>query len=110
MASRRRERRGPERLSERFQDLREAIIRLHGADATWIESVPVRETFEGEVVWEGEVQVFDLEDHPEATRCYAWSHVSDQGKQRFVTVLHVPPVDSPQAAVRAAIVRDFTAE
>lgn len=62
------------------------------------------ETFEGEPVWEGEVQVFDLEGHPTASRCYAWSHATEGERRRFYTVLHVPPVDSPAAAVRAAIV------
>jgi hypothetical protein len=35
--------------------------------------VPVKETFKGSTVWEGIVHVFDLEDHPKATRAYAWS-------------------------------------
>ena len=89
------------------QALRDAIRRLHGCEPTWVESAPVRETFEGDVVWEGLVDVFDLEGHPETTRCYAWSHVTNEGKTRYVAVLHVPPVDSPQAAVRAAIVQEF---
>jgi hypothetical protein len=57
----------------------EAIAHLHGATATWAESVPVRETFRGEVAWEGEVQVFDLAGHPTATRAYAWSHATEGG-------------------------------
>jgi hypothetical protein len=63
------------------------------------------ETWEGETVWDGEVQVFDLDGHPEASRCYAWSHETEGGKRRFFAVLHKPPVDSPAAAVRAAIVQ-----
>ena len=35
----------------------EAIRNLHGCKATWVESVPVKETFQGEIFWEGEVQV-----------------------------------------------------
>lgn len=87
--------------------LLDAIKTLHGADATWVEAVPVSETYDGDTAWEGVVQVFDLMGHSEATRCYAWSHVTDEGKTRYVAVLHVPPVDSPQAAVRAAIVQEF---
>jgi len=88
--------------------LKEAIHNLHGCDATWVESVPVKEAFEGQTVWEGTVQVFDLIGHPEATRCYAWSHVvGESGKRRFVAVLHQGPVDSPQAAVRAAIIQEL---
>lgn len=86
--------------------LKEAIKGLHGCDSTWVGSVAVRETFEGEIVWDGHVQVFDLHGHPKATRCYAWFHaVGDSERRRFVAVLHQGPVDSPAAAVRAAIVQ-----
>ena len=86
--------------------LREAIRGLHGCDSRWVEAVPVREVHEGLTVWDGDVQVFDLIDHPKATRAYAWSHETEGGKRRFVAVLHLPPVASPQAAVRAAIVAE----
>lgn len=82
----------------------EAIKHMHGCDATWIESVPVRETFEGAVVWEGEVQVFDLTGHPMAKRAYAWSHATTGQKRRFFAILAIPPVASPRDAVNAVIV------
>ena len=42
-----------------------------------------------------------LIDHPKAKRCYAWSF--EDGKQtRSVTVLELPPVDSPEIAVKVA--------
>ena len=86
--------------------LQEAIRNLHGCDSVWIQAVRVKETFQGEIVWEGLVQVFDLIDHPEATRCYAWSHaVEGSERRRFVAVLHKEPVSSPAAAVRASIVQ-----
>ncbi|MBM4397442.1 MAG: hypothetical protein FJ087_17365 [Deltaproteobacteria bacterium] len=88
--------------------LQDAIRNLHGCDSTWVESVPVRETFKGRVVWEGAVEVIDLHGHDSATRCYAWLHpVGDSGRRKLYAVLHVPPVDSPIKAVRASIVRDF---
>ena len=87
--------------------LKEAIKNLHGCESTWVEAVSVKETFQGETVWEGVVQVFDLIDHPEAARCYAWSHaVDDTEKRRFVAVLHKEPVTSPAAAIRASIVQE----
>lgn len=88
-------------------NLKHAIESQHGGTATFVESVPVKETFEGKTVWEGVVSVFALVGHPKASRAYAWSHpVEGSTKHRFFAVLHVPPVDSPQAAVRAAIVAD----
>jgi hypothetical protein len=47
--------------------LQEAIQNMHGCDSTWVEAVPVRETFLSETVWEGTVQVFDLIGHPDST-------------------------------------------
>lgn len=87
--------------------LREAVENMHGGAAALAQSVPVRETFQGKTVWEGVVHVFDLAGHPTATRAYAWSSPIEGGtKRRFFAVLHQPPVDSPQAAVRAAIVAE----
>jgi hypothetical protein len=91
------------------EERRQTILRLHGVDSTHIETVPVKETFNGQTVWNGKVEVFDLHDHPQAKKAYAWTHETDDADQpqRHVTVLHIPPVTSPQLAVRAVIVRDF---
>jgi hypothetical protein len=57
-----------------IDELREVIRKLHGAEPTHIETVPVVETFNSQTIWEGEVEVFDLADHPKTSRIYAWSH------------------------------------
>ena len=88
-------------------ELREVIRRLHGVKATHVESVPVKETFQGKTVWEGIVEVFELRGHPKAPRVYAWSHDMDSPKKRHMTVLHVAPITSAVEAVRAAIVQEF---
>ncbi|HXQ26872.1 MAG TPA: hypothetical protein VN822_10725 [Candidatus Acidoferrales bacterium] len=88
-------------------ELRDTIRRLHGVESRHIESVPVKETFQGKTVWEGIVEVFELIGHPNASKAYAWAHDANGQKKRHITVLHVAPVDSPQAAVRAAIIREF---
>ena len=95
-----------------INELRDVIRRLHGAEPTHVESVPVTETFGGETVWDGIVEVFDLRGHPKANRVYAWSHDTDdpqnpQNPKRHVTVLHIPPVTSAVMAVKAAIVEEF---
>jgi hypothetical protein len=76
-----------------IQELKDVIRSLHKAEANHIESVPVRETFEGKTVWDGVVEVFELIGHPRATRVYAWAHDTDYPEQprRHVTVLHNPP-------------------
>jgi hypothetical protein len=92
-----------------IEKLRDVIRRLHGAEATHVESVAVKETFKGQTVWEGIVEVLDLVGHPTAHRVYAWANESDDPNQprQHVTVLHLHPIKSAQDAVRAAIVREF---
>ncbi len=85
--------------------LRKAIRRLHGCNAAWVESADVREISDGETVWEGSVEVFEIRGHATAMRCYAWTSPTN-GKDRIYAVLHLPPVDSPASAVRASIVQD----
>jgi hypothetical protein len=85
--------------------LQDAIRHLHGVESRFVERVEVREVFEGKVVWEGEVSVFDLVGHP-SPRAYAWSYSTTGAKRRFVAVLHEGPIDSPINAVRAAVVAE----
>jgi hypothetical protein len=89
-------------------ELKTSIEKMHGCKARWIESVPVKEIFLGETIWDGIVQVFDLIDHPTASRCYAWSHpVDDSDKIKYFAVLHKGSINSPQVAVKAAIVQEY---
>jgi hypothetical protein len=90
-----------------LDDLRRVIHRLHGAEATHRESVPVKETWQGQTIWEGIVEVFDLHDHPDTHRVYAWSHDTEKEGKKHVTVLHIPPAVSPETAVRAAIIQEY---
>lgn len=92
-----------------LQELRKIIHELHGATPTYVESVSIREMHKGKIVWDGIVEVFDLAGHPKANRIYAWSHETGDPKnpRRHVTVLHIPPVVSPQTAVQAAIVQEY---
>src|SRR5438876_1807841 len=91
-----------------IQELQDVIRKLHGAEARHIESVPVKESFQGKTVWEGIVEVFELIGHPKAKRVYAWQHETDEpNKPRHVTVLHLHPIKSAQDAVRAAIAQEF---
>jgi hypothetical protein len=89
-------------------ELKETVERLHGGTAIHVQTVPVKEVFEGKTIWQGDVEVFDLRDNAKATRAYAWMHGLDDTKaKRHVAVLHIPPVTSPEAAVKAVIVYDY---
>jgi hypothetical protein len=88
-------------------ELGRAVEAQHGGQATLVQSVPVRESFDGVPVWEGVVHVFDLEGNPNATRAYAWSSpIEGSDKRRFFAVLHMGGIQSPLDAVRAAIVAE----
>jgi hypothetical protein len=86
--------------------LQRAIKATHGCDSTHVETVPVVETFNGKVVWQGNVEVFDLIGHPKAKRGYAWSYNLESGS-RTLAVLELPPVISPQTAVKIAIAGEY---
>ena len=87
----------PERLAE-------IVRKLHGVETTHVRSEPVHEQFQGETIWQGIVEVFTVRGHPTATTAYAWTYEDDDGKLHHLAVLGVPPVDSAQDAVKAAVV------
>src|SRR3954462_8311512 len=53
--------------------LQATIEGQHGGKASLAYVDAVTETFQGRVVWDGLIHVFDLDGHPKATRAYAWS-------------------------------------
>lgn len=94
-------------MSIELRQLKDAIERQHGGAAVFVESVPVKERFQGEPVWEGVVHVFDLSGNAQATRAYAWSSpIEGSTKRRYFAVLHLGGIRSAQDAVRAAIVQE----
>ena len=92
-----------------ISELQDVIRKMHGVESKHVESVPVKETFQGKTVWEGIVEVFEIRGHPKTDKIYAWSHDTDDYKKpkRHVTVLHIAPILSAEAAVKAAIVQEF---
>ena len=90
---------------EYIERMQSVILHLHACKSSWVETVPVEEVFRGQTIWKGFVEVFTLSGHPKAKKAYAWSHADgpDDTGERFVTVLEIPPVDSPQTAVKVAI-------
>ncbi len=89
-------------MSPRITKIRDAIETMHGCKARHIASEPVIELFRGEVAWDGVVETFELDGHPKAKRCHAWSY-EENGETQYVMVLELPPVDSAESAVRVAI-------
>ena len=90
-----------------IERLQMVIRHLHKCDSEHLETVPVKETFRGQTVWEGEVEVFSVSGHPRAKKCYAWSANQGQPDERFTAVLELPPVRSPLDAVKVSILADY---
>jgi hypothetical protein len=87
---------------ETVERLRRAVEQRHQCSAVHARTVPVHEQVDGQTIWQGEVEVFDITSHPQAKHCYAWiQNEADNSQERIFAILDAPPVDSPQAAVRA---------
>jgi hypothetical protein len=95
-----------------IKELQDVIWKLHGVASRHVGTVPIKEVFGGETVWDGNVEVFDLHGHPKTTRAYAWAHDTGDphNPRRQVTVLHIPPLVSAALAVKAAILQEFRNE
>lgn len=89
-------------MSERIDNLKEAIETMHHCKAVHVGSEPVIELFQGQIAWDGVVEIFDLTGHPKAKRSYACSYLENDEPQ-YTTVLEIPPVDSAETAVKVAI-------
>jgi hypothetical protein len=72
-------------------------MQLHDCSATWRKSVYVEAVSRGEVVWSGEVEVFDLTGHPKAKRCHGWRYGEPE---QFITILELSPVTDAYSAVK----------
>ena len=100
-----------ENTPEAISGLQNAIRKLHNVDSDYLESVPILEKFGNKTVWQGLVYVFRLKGHPQSDKCYVWySDNTETGKRKYYAVLHIPPIDSPEKAVRASIVHDYRSQ
>jgi hypothetical protein len=98
----------PRNNAEKSKALLDAVETLHGVRARFVGAVAVREQFRGKTVWKGLISRFELQGHPAADLCYAWSvPAANDSRPRFHAVLHTHEVNSAKKAVRAAFVADL---
>ena len=90
-----------------IKDLQDVIRKLHGVESKHVASVPVKEEFLGETVWEGIVEVFSLVGHERAHQVYAWAHDGKNPLKSSVAVLHLGLVTSAAEAVRVALAQEY---
>ena len=96
-------------MSDLLLHIQRAVERAAECPAEHAESIPVLEVFRGQTAWEGVVEAFDFTRHPKAKRAYGWAY-HDGKERRYVAVLEIPPVDSANASVRAAIAQGRRSE
>lgn len=90
-------------VKERIANIQKAVEKAAECPARHLESVAVVEGFRDQTIWEGVVEIFTLHGHAaQAKRAYGWQTGYGTDAQ-FTAVLEIPPVDSPNTAVRAAI-------
>ena len=86
------------------EQLAAAFNAVHGCTADFLYTRPVKEICHGKTVWDSSVWVFKLTGHPTAHHGYAWGEPMGKGAGvDIITVLEIPPVDSPEMAVRAVL-------
>lgn len=87
--------------------LKGAILQLHHCGAAHLKTVFVDEKFHGNTMWQGNIELFELKDHPKAKRCFAWLHQGRGDEMQAVVLLEKWPINSPQAAIQFALAFDL---
>lgn len=92
-------------MNERIENIQRAVEKTAGCPAKHRESTVVVETFRGQTIWQGVVEVFDLQGHAKAKRAFGWNTGTGDAAT-YTAVLEISPVTSPNTAVRASIVAE----
>jgi hypothetical protein len=89
---------------EYIERLQMVIRQLQKCDTEHIGTESVHEVFNGQTVWQEEVEVFSASNHPPVKRAYAWSEKHCEPNEKFTPVLEIPAVESAITAVTVSIV------
>ncbi len=82
-------------------DVANAIEGKARCTAVFVHTQPVRIAVDGKFLWRGKVEVFDLKGHPYARRAFGWAIKHKEKKIEYVTVIGIPPLDTPLMAAKA---------
>jgi len=89
-----------------IEETRLAIECIHNCQASHYEDVVVVEKYGPKTLWKRVVHTFHIEEKPKTDICYAWSSpIKGATKRRYYAILKIPPINSPEKTVRAAIVQ-----
>jgi hypothetical protein len=82
-------------------DVLEAIETRAKCGVVYLHTQPVRIVLDGRVLFRGKVEVFDLKGHPYAKRAFGWAIKQKDKRTQYVTVIGIPPLDTPLMAAKA---------
>lgn len=85
-------------MKDYLSNLKKAIKAAQGFDSEHEGTYHVKSMFRDTLVWEGDVELFNLIGHPTVSQCYAWG-TANGDQFDAVTILAVPQIDSPLKAV-----------
>jgi hypothetical protein len=76
-----------------------------GCRAYFLRTDTVHEEIEGNPIWFGEVELFGLIGHAEASHCFAWGHEFDRSSRggEIVVFLEISPIEHAYHAVRTQL-------
>ena len=89
---------------DEIYQLKRHVERQCGGRATFMRSLPLRETVDGRA-WQGIVHVYELAGCRGAIRAYAW-FASSVGRHRPYMALHSTQLSSPRKALRETLAAD----
>jgi len=92
----------PVDYSDYRRELLHAVEVKAACGAIHLHTQPVRLIMDGSTKWNGKVEVYQLKGHPQARLAFGWGYMS-KGKVTYVTVMGVPPLETPLAAVKAFV-------
>ena len=92
-------------MDRQMRALKETVEERYGCACRHAGFGRVCEQAEGGLMWEGDVQTFELIGHAHAKLCFAFTVGHGVGKIQQVTALS-PPIKSPEWAVKVFLMRE----
>ena len=89
-------------MTERILSIKCAVEKNIGGMARHVTSTVVIEVFEGDLMWEGVVETFEVACNPNVKRCYGFTYRQDDSLG-YATIPETDEVNSPKMAVKAFI-------
>jgi hypothetical protein len=89
-------------VTERILSIKCAVEKNIGGLARHVTSTAVIEIFEGDLIWEGVVETFEITCNPNIKRCYGFTYREDDSLG-YATIAETDEVNSPKLAVKAFV-------